>query len=359
MKTVAHTPPNTQAGPNFGPVMLDVAGPVLTVDDKARLRHPLTGGVILFARNFVSRTQLIELTSAIRAVRPGMLIAVDHEGGRVQRFRTDGFTHLPALRALGRIWDTPDALRATRAATAAAYVLAAELRACGIDLSFTPVLDLDYGNSGVIGDRALHRDARVVTLLAKSINHGLALAGMANCGKHFPGHGYVAADSHHAIPIDDRTLEAVLADDATPYEWLGPALAAVMPAHVIYPQVDPLPAGFSRFWLQEILRGRFGFDGVIFSDDLSMQGASVAGDVIDAARLALDAGCDMVLICNSPARADQLLDGLAGFARDPASAARVAALRLHGVVLQWDDLQVEARYGHALALLRQEGLVAA
>ena len=342
-----------------GPVMLDVAGLRLEDADRARLAHPLVGGVILFARNFSDRAQLCALTAEIRALRPDVLIAVDHEGGRVQRFRRDGFTHLPALRAFGRIWDAPDVLGAMRAATAAGVVLAGELRACGVDLSFTPVLDLDYGQSTVIGDRALHRDARVVAMLARAINQGLQLAGMANCGKHFPGHGYVAADSHHAIPVDERSLEAILAEDAAPYDWLGPALAAVMPAHVIYPAVDAAPAGFSRVWLQNILRQRYRFDGVIFSDDLSMEGASVAGTVVDAAQAALSAGCDMVLVCNAPERADRLLAGLeqARHVPDPVSTARIAALRPAAPAPDWAALQADARYGHALALLRDAGLI--
>ena len=197
----------------LGPVMLDVLGLTLTEDDVRRIRHPLTGGVILFARNYSDRAQLCALTAAIHAARPGVLVAVDHEGGRVQRFRSDGFTHLPPMRRLGDQWDK-DPEVAARTATAVGYVLAAELRACGVDLSFTPVLDLDYGGSSVIGDRAFHGDPHAVTQLAKSLNHGLALAGMANCGKHFPGHGYVAADSHVAVPVDDRSLLQILDRDA-------------------------------------------------------------------------------------------------------------------------------------------------
>lgn len=335
-----------------GPVMLDVAGLTLDDDDARRIRHPLTGGVILFARNFESRAQLCALTRQIRALRDDVIIAVDHEGGRVQRFKRDGFTHLPPMRRLGEWWDR-DVLEATRAATAVGYVLAMELRACGVDLSFTPVLDLDYGASGVIGDRAFHHDPRVVTLLAKSLNHGLALAGMANCGKHFPGHGFVAADSHLEVPVDERTLDDILAGDAQPYDWLGISLAAVMPAHVIYPKVDRQPAGFSRIWLQEILRARMKFSGVIFSDDLSMQGASVAGDVVAGARAALAAGCDMVLVCNSPDKADRLLGELhePGERADPASQRRLRRLLPTGNALRWEDMQTQAEYRSARALI--------
>ncbi|GAA4018996.1 beta-N-acetylhexosaminidase [Actimicrobium antarcticum] len=329
-----------------GPVMLDVVGTVLTAEDIGRIRHPLTGGVILFARNYEDRTQLVALTEAIHAARPGVLIAVDHEGGRVQRFRSDGFTALPAMRRLGELWAS-DQQAAQRAATAVGFILAAELRACGVDLSFTPVLDLDHGESGVIGDRAFHRDAEVVTQLAKSLNHGLLLAGMANCGKHFPGHGFVQADSHVAIPVDERTLEAILAEDAAPYDWLGLSLSGVMPAHVIYPQVDPAPAGFSKKWLS-ILRHDMGFEGVIFSDDLSMEGASVAGDVVAGATAALDAGCDMVLICNRPDMADQLLADLNPSLASAASAARIASLMPTAAVIRWDALQADTRYQSAL-----------
>ncbi|MDY7578505.1 beta-N-acetylhexosaminidase [Herbaspirillum sp. RTI4] len=332
-----------------GPVMLDVVGLRLDADDLRRIRHPLTGGVILFARNYHNREQLTALTTAIHAVRPDVLIAVDHEGGRVQRFKTDGFTHLPAMSKLGELWER-DVLVATRTATDVGFVLAAELRACGIDLSFTPVLDLDFGVSGVIGNRAFHRDPRVVALLAKSLNQGLALAGMANCGKHFPGHGYVEADSHVALPVDERSMEDILGEDAAPYGWLGMSLAAVMPAHVIYPQVDPHPAGFSKKWLS-ILRDDIGFQGVIFSDDLSMEGASVAGNVVEGARAALAAGCDMVLICNSPEKADQLLDGLPS-AIDAICSARVAALRPVAPALDWDALQQDARYQAAKKALQ-------
>lgn len=337
-----------------GPVMLDVVGTALNADDLRRIRHPLTGGVILFARNYTDRAQLVALTTAIHAARPDVLIAVDHEGGRVQRFRTDGFTKLPPMRALGDLWER-DVLAATRVATDVGYVLGAELRACGVDLSFTPVLDLDFGASSIIGDRAFHGDARVVTLLAKSLNHGLALAGMANCGKHFPGHGFVAADSHVAVPVDERSLDEILASDAAPYEWLGLSLAGVMPAHVIYPKVDRHPAGFSKKWLT-MLRKKFAFQGVIFSDDLSMEGASIAGSVVDGAHAALKAGCDMVLICNSPDKADALLAGLnttaLGTAQMHGSARRIAALMPTAAASDWQALQQDPRYKAARQSVR-------
>lgn len=328
----------------LGPVMLDVVGTVLNDDDIRRIQHPLTGGVILFARNYENRNQLVALTKAIHAARRGVLIAVDHEGGRVQRFKSDGFTRLPAMRKLGEMWDR-NVLEAIKAATDVGYVLASELRACGVDLSFTPVLDLDYGESTVIGDRAFHRDPRVVSVLAKSLNHGLALAGMANCGKHFPGHGFVKADSHIDIPVDERGLKEILGEDAAPYDWLGMSLAAVMPAHVIYPKVDKHPAGFSKKWLT-ILRRDMKFEGVIFSDDLSMEGASVAGSVIDGANAALGAGCDMVLICNSPEKADELLAGLRLKPGESAkrSARRIASLLPQAPAFSWDELQREPRY---------------
>ena len=336
----------------LGPVMLDVVGKALSDDDLRRLHHPLTGGVILFARNYDSRAQVTALCAEIHRARPGILIAVDHEGGRVQRFRSDGFTRLPAMRSLGQLWDR-DVLESCKAATALGYVLAAELRACGVDLSFTPVLDLDYGPSEVIGDRAFHRDPRVVTMLAKSINHGLLQAGMANCGKHFPGHGFVAADSHIAIPVDERDPKDILKEDAAPYGWLGMSLSAVMPAHVIYPFFDSQPAGFSRKWLS-LLRDELGFEGVIFSDDLSMEGASVAGNVVQGAHAALKAGCDMVLVCNSPDKADQLLAGL-----DPTvaidakrSAARIAALVPTSPAKTWDELQADPVYKAAHKLVQ-------
>jgi beta-N-acetylhexosaminidase len=346
------------------PLILDIAGLSLTDVDRQRLRHPLTGGLILFARNWKDRAQLTALCAEIKAVRPDLLICVDHEGGRVQRFRTDGFTHLPPMRAFGEMWMT-DPLGATNAATAAGYVLAAELRACGVDFSFTPVLDLDWGESGVIGDRAFHRDARVVSLLAKSQMQGLLQAGMANCGKHFPGHGFVKADSHTEIPVDKRSLKAILADDAAPYPWLNMSMSSLMPAHVIYPKVDSKPAGFSSRWLQEILRERMGFGGAIFSDDLSMEGARrIEGKDVsytEAAVAALTAGCDMVLLCNQSvgdgSDVDALLDGLAEtqlkgrWEANAASEQRRLALLPVGPAMPWDELMVHSQYMQALRLL--------
>ncbi|GAB3769731.1 beta-N-acetylhexosaminidase [Ramlibacter monticola] len=356
------------------PVILDVAGLALGEDDRRRLAHPLVGGMILFARNWENREQLAALCAEIKAVREDLLICVDHEGGRVQRFRTDGFTHLPPMRRFGELWrkdakgrEGSGAMRAMAAATAAGYVLGAELRACGVDFSFTPVLDLDYGESSVIGDRAFERDPRVVTLLAKSLMHGLLQAGVANCGKHFPGHGFVKADSHLEIPVDQRSLKAILQDDAVPYEWLDTTLTSVMPAHVIYPKVDSLPAGFSPRWLNEILRERLQFQGAIFSDDLSMAGArKIEGrDVTftEAAVAALGAGCDMVLLCNESVHSeggksiDEMLDGLAEaqargeWRANEVSEQRRLALLPCGPAVSWDSLMTEPRYMRALQQL--------
>jgi beta-N-acetylhexosaminidase len=335
---------------NPGPVMLDVVGKTLTDDDKRRLQHPMTGGVILFARHYESRAQLCALTDAIRDIRDDLLIAVDHEGGRVQRFRTDGFTVLPAMAKLGALWDS-DVLHATKVTTAVGYILASELRACGVDMSFTPVLDLDYGQSQVIGDRAFHRDPRVVAMLAKSLNHGLLLAGMANCGKHFPGHGFAQADSHVAVPVDERSLDEILRDDVAPYGWLGMSLASVIPAHVIYPKVDDKPAGFSRIWLQEVLRDKLRFTGAIFSDDLSMEAARQGGTLTEAASAALQAGCDMVLICNQPAEAEKVLDALR-FTPSKESQQRIQRMRPRGKALKWSKLIAEPEYQQAQSLLR-------
>ncbi len=335
-------------GRSLGPVMLDVDGLTLNDEDIRRIAHPLTGGVILFTRNFESRAQLALLTRQIRTVREDILIAVDHEGGRIQRFKTDGFTHLPAMREIGGVWERDKQL-ALRVATAAGYVLASELRAFEIDFSFTPALDLDYGISEVIGNRAFHHDAEVVTQLTKSLCHGLALAGMANCGKHFPGHGSVEADSHHALPIDTREREAIVRD-ARPYVELDIALTSVMPAHVVYSAVDKQPAGFSKIWLQEILRKELGFVGAIISDDLTMEGARAVGSVVESAHAALTAGCDMVLVCNKPAEADRVLNEL-DYTPSPASLQRIMRLAARGTAPNWEELEQAAEYQAARELL--------
>ncbi|MET3497456.1 beta-N-acetylhexosaminidase [Variovorax boronicumulans] len=350
--------------PEHSPLIIDVAGAELTAADRRRLADPLVGGVIHFARNWQDSAQLTALNAEIKAIRPDLLISVDHEGGRVQRFRTDGFTRLPSMRTLGELW-MDDPLHATQVATACGFVLASELRACGVDFSFTPVLDLDHGESSVIGDRSFHRDPRVVALLAKSLMHGLLLAGMGCCGKHFPGHGFVKADSHVAIPIDRRSLKAILADDAQPFRWLANTLSAVMPAHVIYPKVDVRPAGFSARWLQDVLRTRLAFDGAVFSDDLSMEAARrIDGRSLsytDAALAALDAGCDLALLCNQSvgegAPLDELLSGFAQAKRRgrwkpvAASEARRRALIPATPALPWDALLKTAAYRNAISSL--------
>ncbi len=354
------------------PVILDVAGLSLDADDRRRLAHPLTGGLVLFARNWQSRTQLVELCAEVKTIRADLLICVDHEGGRVQRFRTDGYTSIAPMRALGELWMDDGgsgagigAMRAMEAATAAGFVIGSELRACGVDLSFAPVLDLDHGPSAVIGDRAFHRDPRVVAMLGRGVMEGLLQSGMKSCGKHYPGHGWVAADSHTDVPLDTRPLDTILADDARPFEWLAGTLASVMPAHVVYERVDPLPAGFSARWLRDILRVQFAFDGAVFSDDLDMAGARRIGGTdfthVDAARMALVAGCDLVLLCNQSghggAPLDRLLDGLDAAAGrgdwqpDPASEARRIELLPQTAPLVWDELMHAPAYQRALERL--------
>ena len=322
----------------LGPLMIDLAGTCLSAVERERLGHPLVGGVILFARNYESPQQLAELTAEVHALRlPALPIGIDHEGGRVQRCRT-GFTRLPAMRRLGEWWDQqPDEAR--RAARSIGYVLAAELRACGVDLSFTPVLDLDWGRSSVIGDRSFHADPAVVVELAGALIEGVHSAGMAACGKHFPGHGWVEADSHVDLPLDERPF-AELAPDLEPYRRLK--LDAVMPAHVIYRRVDARPAGFSRFWI-DLLRGELGFAGVIFSDDLSMAGASVAGGVVERCTAAWEAGCDLLLVCNSPDAVGELLAGWRPLL-DPRRAERVARLLPSTAAGDWASLQQDATY---------------
>ena len=339
----------------LGAVIADVEGLRLGAVDRTRLMHPQMGGVILFARHYESVAQLCSLTAEIRALRgEDFIIAVDHEGGRVQRFR-EGFTAIPAMRRLGELWDKDeegDEERALKLAKDCGYVLASELTACGVNLSFAPVLDLDYGESGVIGDRAFHRDATIVSALAAALQRGLSEGGLASCGKHFPGHGYIRADSHHEVPIDEREYAVIEAADMLPYKQLIAAgLSSVMPAHVIYPKVDAQPAGFSRKWIGEILRGKYRFEGVIFSDDLSMEGASVAGGYDARAVAALGAGCDMVLVCNDPVNADVVLAGLAARGTAPVAAARLAHLRKAAPAASRVALAALPRYQSASAAL--------
>ena len=339
----------------LGPVMLDIEGFELTEAERRRLSHPLVGGVILFSRNFRSVDELKALCASIHALRsPPLLIAVDHEGGRVQRFR-EGFTRIPAMRDIGRFWDAHPA-RAKHLANLAGYVLASELRACGVDFSFAPVLDVDHGRSGVIGDRAFHSDPEAIAALAHSLMSGMKEGGMASVGKHFPGHGHAEADSHVAIPVDGRSRDDIMETDLLPFRrMIHFGLPAVMPAHVIYPAVDDAPAGFSRIWLQQVLRQELEFDGVIFSDDLSMEGASVAGGIVERAGAAFDAGCDMVLVCNRPQSADALL---AGLSRDIPAVSMARLARMHGRphAKGWVELREDAHYLDAVRQVGQAGI---
>jgi beta-N-acetylhexosaminidase len=326
----------------LGPVMVDVGGMELTPDDIERLQHPQVGGVILFARNFAAPLQLIQLTHSIRELRtPALLIAVDHEGGRVQRFR-HGFTAIPPMRELGKLWDR-DPAQAIAAARGCGFVMGSELQAHGVDFSFAPVLDVDYGESSVIGDRALHADPNVIAVLAEALQAGLNAAGMSSVGKHFPGHGYVRADSHHEIPVDERSLAEITARDLVPFQRMARSgLGGVMPAHVIYPKVDSKPAGFSSVWLQKILREKIGFQGVIFSDDLMMEGASTAGGIVARANAALNAGCDMALLGNDSRAQDTLLEGLERRPVAPTLAKRLE--RMRGKAISATALKANAAY---------------
>lgn len=291
----------------IAPLMLDLEGTVLTAEEKELLQHPLSGGLIFFSRNFESVDQLQALIDDVRAAAPeDFLISVDHEGGRVQRFR-EGFTRLPALAKLYE--QSEDEAAALRAAHHHAWLMASELRAMGVDFSFAPVLDLNYGVSEIIGDRAFHSKADIVAKMATAYIEGMHDAGMAATGKHFPGHGAIVADSHLEIPVDDRSMDTLDAADIRPFaQLIKEGMDAIMPAHVIYPEIDSQPAGFSQIWLQKILRQQLGFDGVIFSDDLNMEGASFAGDYAQRAEAAIHAGCDMVLVCNNRPGVIQVMD---------------------------------------------------
>lgn len=335
---------------SLGPIMLDLNGTRLEAEEREMLQHPLVGGVILFSRNYHDVEQLRALVAEIHALRePHLLVAVDHEGGPVQRFRS-GFTRLPAARRFGELFER-DPRRARQLAETAGWLMASELRAVGVDFSFAPVLDLDRGISRVIGVRAFHSDPEVVAALAGAYMHGMREAGMAATGKHFPGHGAVVEDSHEAIPVDEREYADIFAEDVVPFERLADqGLAAVMPAHVIYSRVAPEPAGFSPFWLREVLRNRLGFQGVIFSDDLNMEGASIAGGYPERAEAALSAGCDVAVICNNRAATLEILDGLKGH-NDALLHARLA--RMHGLhPLTLEQLHRDPRWRRASEALQ-------
>ena len=308
----------------LGPVMLDVEGQELSPEDKELLAHPAVGGLILFSRNFDSVEQVTQLVKSIRAARNGeLIIAVDHEGGRVQRFR-EGFTVLPTAASIGALYaEQPETALAK--AKALGQLLALELRSVDIDLAFAPVLDLDYGCSSVIGDRAWHSEPQSLIELTKATMLGMRDVGMASTGKHFPGHGAVVADSHLELPVDERSWEQ-LQRDVEPFKALiNAGMESIMPAHVLYPAIDPAqPAGFSERWTNQILRGELGFDGVVFSDDLSMAGAAASGNHAERAALAMQAGCDVALVCNDRAGTVQIIDY---FGANAAPADRLARLR--------------------------------
>ena len=330
-----------------GPIVCDVAGTSLTAQEIERIWNPLVGMVILFTRNYESPEQLAALTKAIHDVKPGVLVSVDHEGGRVQRFRS-GFTAIPAMGDLGCVYQI-NREAGERAAAAAGYILASELRACGVDFSFAPVLDLDYGRSTIIGARSYGRDPAQVADLARAQIGGMGAAGMAACGKHFPGHGWVQADSHVALPVDERPLAALNVDDLRPYEWLSITLPSIMTAHVHYQEVDAEPASFSKKLITEVLRHRLGYTGFVFSDDLSMQGAKSEGSLVVRAQKALEAGCDGLIICNSPAEVDAFLPAMTWWEPSDAFASRFARLAPRGqaakdlAVLHADDVYMKAQ----------------
>jgi len=310
-------------------VMIDLNGVELDAEEKERLQHPAVGGIILFSRNYSSKLQVVELVSSIRAAtpHPDLLIAVDQEGGRVQRFRDD-LTRLPAA-TMYSAFGTETNSKASDLTESAGWLMAAELLSLGIDFSFAPVLDVDAGVSEVIGDRSFSNDPNTVADLASSFRRGMKRAGMAAVGKHFPGHGAVALDSHLALPEDNRPFEAIEQRDLIPFKKLiNEGLEGIMPAHIVYPQIDDKPAGFSPFWIQDVLRNRLSFKGAVFSDDLSMEGAAGCGGFGDRAHAALEAGCDMVLVCNQRDGAAEVLDSMTGQG-DPYRQQRLSMMQGH------------------------------
>ena len=342
-----------QKGSLRGPVMIDLEGLSVSPIEAKKLANPLVGGLILFTRNFSNLEQLRGLVKEIRAINPACLIAVDHEGGRVQRFK-EGFTHLPPMKKLGQLY-SKDPENALLLAKDMGWLMASELVCLDIDISFAPVLDRDHGISAVIGDRAFSDDLNVIQAVSAAFMKGMHEAGMANTGKHFPGHGAVEADSHFAIPIDNRTEAEIEREDMRVFgELAKEGLDAVMPAHVIYPCVDAHPAGFSEYWLQTVLRKRYAFDGVIFSDDLSMEGATVAGSFSERAIAALNAGCDMVLVCNNPSAADEVLATLESFAIAEDSSRRIASMMHSGQVQAMAELRNTERWKRASSSLNEK-----
>ena len=336
---------------SLGPIMVDVGGLQLKTEERERLCHPLVGGVILFSRNFASVEQVRALIDDIHRLRePRLLIAVDQEGGRVQRFR-EGFTRLPAVRRLGEVYDRDPRL-AREYARSTGWLMASELRAVGVDISFAPVLDLDCGVSAVIGDRAFHSDPEAIADIAHAYMIGMRDADMEATGKHYPGHGSVEADSHIDLPVDERRFEDIRAEDLLPFErMIHFGMAAVMAAHVVYPALDPTPAGFSRRWIGEILRGELNFQGVVFSDDLSMTAAEGVGGYVERAQRALDAGCDMVLVCNNEAGCVRVLDHLQ---RRPDPVSQLRLIRLHARHrTSFDALRQDMRWKQAREQVRQ------
>jgi len=338
---------------SLGPVMLDLVGTSMTSQEREMLLHPQTGGVILFTRNYESPQQIAALISDIHALRtPHLLVAVDHEGGRVQRFR-EGFTHIPAAASYAGAY-AKDKKQAKQLAHDCGWLMAAECRSVGVDMSFAPVLDIGSGVSGVIGDRAYHSNPEIISELAHEYMLGMHEAGMSATGKHFPGHGSVKEDSHTAHPVDPRQLNDIMLEDVIPFErMIHYGMAAVMPAHVVYPAIDNKPAGYSAIWLQQILRQRLNFQGVIFSDDLSMEAAGIVGDFAERAEQALHAGCDMVLVCNHSEAAQQVLESLEEYS-SPVSQMRL--IRMHGRGdIKRDELMASSRWKSVTDKIRQLG----
>ncbi len=323
----------------YGRLMLDLVGTELTEAERQLLTDPQVGGVILFARNIESREQVIALVAEIRSCSPNLILAVDQEGGRVQRFK-QGFTQLPAMQQLGDRY-RQDPQQGLSLATDTGWLMASEVIACGLDISFAPVLDVDRDTSSIIGDRAFSDQSDVVIAVAKAFIQGMQQAGMTATGKHFPGHGAIVADSHLEAPVDNRPMAQIQQRDLQPFKQLSHILGGIMPAHITFPQVDPYSVGFSKFWLQQILRQEIGFEGIIFSDDLSMKGADVAGCYTEKAEMALNAGCDMILVCNCPEGAREVLDYLQQI--EMKGCEKIATIRARQAI-DWEQLTNQSRY---------------